>query len=73
MAVTDAVVFRATRFVIVSIFELCLKCFRSANFVCLGMLHPVLPAKPSARPSTQSLKHTSARSMEAKCKLKRPR
>ncbi len=57
------IVSRASRFVIDSTFELCLRCFFSVDFVALGMLHYVLLAK-----STRSLQPTGARIMVANSK-----
>ncbi len=58
------VVSRASRFVIDSTFELCLRCFFGVDFVGLGMLHDFL----SAGSSTQSLQPTGARSLVANSK-----
>ncbi len=71
VASQDAVVkigSRVSRFVIDSNFELCLRCFFSGDFVGLGMLHDVLPAKSFARSLTRSPQPTGARSVVANSK-----
>ncbi len=55
----------ASRFIIDSIFELCLRCFFSVDFVGPGMLRDVLLAKSFARSSNRSLQPTGARSVVA--------
>ncbi len=62
------IVNRAPSFGVNSIFELCLRCFFSVDFVASGMLRDVLPAKSSARSSTPSLQCIGARSVAANSK-----
>ncbi len=62
------IVSHVSRFVIDSAYELCLRCFFSVDYVGLGMLHDVLPAKSFARSLTRSLRPTDARSVVANSK-----
>ncbi len=62
------IVSHMSHFVIDSTLELCLWCFFSVNFVGVGMLHDVLPAKSFARSLTRSLRPTDARSVVANSK-----
>ncbi len=55
------IVYRAPSFTVNSIFELCLRCFFSVDFVSSGMLRDVLPAKSYARSSTPSPQRIGAR------------
>ncbi len=54
-----------SRFVIDYTFELCLLYFVRVNFVGLGMLHGVQPAKSFARSLTRRLQTTGTRSVVA--------
>ncbi len=62
------IVYRAPSFAVNSIFELCLRCFFSVEFVGSGMLRDVLPAKSSARSPTPSPQCIGARSVAANSK-----
>ncbi len=62
------IAFSAPPFVIDSMFELCLQCFFSVDFVGSGMRHDVLPPKSFARSLTPSLQFIDVRSVEANSK-----
>ncbi len=63
---------RAPSFAVNSIFELCLRCFFSVDFIDSGMLPDVLPAESSASLSTPSPECIGVRSAAANSKRGRP-